>query len=92
MWLQPNTLDEFLQLKWEHPNARVVVGNTEVGQSFFHMYADQHSTNHFVVALLICLLSGIEVKFKNMVYPVILAPNNIPELNMVTQTEGGKCR
>eukprot|EP00066_Takifugu_rubripes_P003798 XP_003966667.1 PREDICTED: xanthine dehydrogenase/oxidase [Takifugu rubripes] len=62
MWLQPNTLDEFLQLKWEHPNARVVVGNTEV---------------------------GIEIKFKNMVYPVILAPNNIPELNMVTQTEDG---
>lgn len=91
MWLQPNTLDKFLQLKWEHPNARVVVGNTEVGQSFFHMCADQDSTT-LLLSDWFCVLSGIEVKFKNMVYPVILAPSNIPELNMVTQTEDGKCR
>uniref|UniRef100_A0A8C4GQJ5 Xanthine oxidase n=1 Tax=Dicentrarchus labrax TaxID=13489 RepID=A0A8C4GQJ5_DICLA len=62
VWLQPDSLDEFLRLKWEHPDARVVVGNTEV---------------------------GIEVKFKNMVYPVILAPAFIPELNTVTHTEDG---
>ncbi|XP_037552441.1 xanthine dehydrogenase/oxidase isoform X2 [Nematolebias whitei] len=61
-WLQPDSLDEFLLLKWKHPEARVVVGNTEV---------------------------GIEVKFKNMVYPVILAPAFIPELNAVTHTEDG---
>uniref|UniRef100_A0A8D0DGT1 Xanthine dehydrogenase/oxidase n=1 Tax=Sander lucioperca TaxID=283035 RepID=A0A8D0DGT1_SANLU len=61
-WLQPASLDEFLRLKWKHPDARVVVGNTEV---------------------------GIEVKFKNMVYPVILAPAFIPELNAVTHTEDG---
>uniref|UniRef100_A0A3Q3WQX2 Xanthine dehydrogenase/oxidase n=1 Tax=Mola mola TaxID=94237 RepID=A0A3Q3WQX2_MOLML len=62
VWLQPNSLDEFLRLKWEHPNARVVVGNTEV---------------------------GIEVKFKNMVYLVILAPAFVPELNSVTHSEEG---
>uniref|UniRef100_A0A4W6FUD7 Xanthine dehydrogenase n=1 Tax=Lates calcarifer TaxID=8187 RepID=A0A4W6FUD7_LATCA len=61
-WLQPDTLEEILRLKWKHPDARVVVGNTEV---------------------------GIEVKFKNMVYPVILAPSFIPELNSVTHTEDG---
>ncbi|TMS01029.1 Xanthine dehydrogenase/oxidase [Larimichthys crocea] len=61
-WLQPGSLDEFLRLKWENPDARVVVGNTEV---------------------------GIEVKFKSMVYPVILAPAFIPELNAVTHTEHG---
>ncbi|KAE8278574.1 Xanthine dehydrogenase/oxidase Xanthine dehydrogenase [Larimichthys crocea] len=61
-WLQPDSLDEFLRLKWENPDARVVVGNTEV---------------------------GIEVKFKSMVYPVILAPAFIPELNAVTHTEHG---
>uniref|UniRef100_A0A0S7EL74 XDH n=1 Tax=Poeciliopsis prolifica TaxID=188132 RepID=A0A0S7EL74_9TELE len=32
---------------------------------------------------------GIEVKFKNMVYPVILAPGFIAELNAVTHTEDG---
>ncbi|XP_038153656.1 xanthine dehydrogenase/oxidase [Cyprinodon tularosa] len=61
-WLQPESLEEFLLLKWKHPDARVVVGNTEV---------------------------GIEVKFKNLVYPVILAPGFIPELNAVNQTEDG---
>ncbi|XP_072235326.1 xanthine dehydrogenase/oxidase-like [Leuresthes tenuis] len=61
-WLQPARLEEFLHLKWKHPAARVVVGNTEV---------------------------GIEVKFKNMVYPVILAPAFIPELNAVTHAEDG---
>nr|XP_046237719.1 xanthine dehydrogenase/oxidase isoform X2 [Scatophagus argus] len=61
-WLQPGSLDEFLRLKWEHPDARVVVGNTEV---------------------------GIEVKFKNMLYPIILAPAFIPELTSVTHTEDG---
>lgn len=33
---------------------------------------------------------GIEVKFKNMVYPVLLAPDYIPELHVVTQTEDGE--
>ncbi|XP_068165396.1 xanthine dehydrogenase/oxidase [Antennarius striatus] len=62
VWLQPDSLEEFLQLKWEHPEARVVVGNTEV---------------------------GIEVKFKNMEYPVILSPAFIVEMNTITQTEDG---
>lgn len=35
---------------------------------------------------------GIEVKFKNMVYPVILAPAFIPELNAVTHTDDGEYR
>ncbi|KAK2857221.1 hypothetical protein Q5P01_005956 [Channa striata] len=62
VWLQPDSLDEFLRLRWKHPDARVVVGNTEV---------------------------GIEVKFKNMVYPVVLAPALIPELSAVTHTDDG---
>ncbi|XP_061157633.1 xanthine dehydrogenase/oxidase isoform X1 [Syngnathus typhle] len=62
VWLQPATLDKFLNLKWKHPDARVVVGNTEV---------------------------GIEVKFKNMLYPVILAPAFIPELHKVIYTDEG---
>ncbi|XP_047433058.1 xanthine dehydrogenase/oxidase [Mugil cephalus] len=61
-WIQPGNLDQFLELKWKHPDSKVVVGNTEV---------------------------GIEVKFKNMVYPVILAPAFIPELNAVTHTDDG---
>lgn len=91
MWLQPNTLQEFLHLKWEHPEARVVVGNTEVGQSFSPKPWCLMLIHPATTSLTHCVcFSGIEVKFKNMVYPVILAPAFIPELNTVTHTEDGE--
>lgn len=37
----------------------------------------------------LCVLLGIEVKFKNLVYPVILSPALVAELNTVTCTEDG---
>lgn len=46
------------------------------------------STVHGLPAVLV----GIEVKFKSMVYPVILAPAFIPELNAVTHTADGEHR
>ncbi|XP_051880287.1 xanthine dehydrogenase/oxidase-like [Pristis pectinata] len=61
-WIQPTTLNELLALKAKYPEARLVVGNTEV---------------------------GIEMKFKNMLYPVILAPTHIPELNSTQRTDTG---
>ncbi|PIO38487.1 hypothetical protein AB205_0077270 [Aquarana catesbeiana] len=33
MWLQPSSLDELLNLKARYPEAKLVVGNTEVGES-----------------------------------------------------------
>lgn len=62
MWIQPTTLQELVALKSQYPNAKLVVGNTEV---------------------------GIEMRLKNMLYPVILAPAWIPEMNAVQQTETG---
>ncbi|KAJ0029771.1 hypothetical protein NQD34_004768, partial [Periophthalmus magnuspinnatus] len=61
-WFQPDSLDQLLDLKWTHPESKIVVGNTEV---------------------------GIEVKFKNMVYPVFISPTQVPELNSVRHTETG---
>ncbi|XP_069624485.1 xanthine dehydrogenase/oxidase isoform X2 [Ranitomeya imitator] len=61
-WYQPSNLKELLNLKAQYPNAKLVVGNTEV---------------------------GIEMKFKNMLYPVIIAPSSVAELNAVEQTEEG---
>ncbi|KAM3930799.1 xanthine dehydrogenase/oxidase [Leptodactylus fuscus] len=61
-WYQPSDLSELLTLKAQYPNAKLVVGNTEV---------------------------GIEVKFKSMSYPVIIAPGWIAELNSVEHTEEG---
>uniref|UniRef100_H0WGC0 Xanthine dehydrogenase/oxidase n=1 Tax=Otolemur garnettii TaxID=30611 RepID=H0WGC0_OTOGA len=55
-WIQASTLKELLDLKAQHPSAKLVVGNTEI---------------------------GIEMKFKNMLFPLIVCPAWIPELNSV---------
>uniref|UniRef100_A0A2K5J9B5 Xanthine dehydrogenase/oxidase n=1 Tax=Colobus angolensis palliatus TaxID=336983 RepID=A0A2K5J9B5_COLAP len=55
-WIQASTLKELLDLKAQHPDAKLVVGNTEI---------------------------GIEMKFKNMLFPMIVCPAWIPELNSV---------
>ena len=34
-------------------------------------------------------ISGIEMKFKNKLYPVLIAATHIPELNAVSHTEDG---
>ncbi|CAH2255899.1 xanthine dehydrogenase oxidase [Pelobates cultripes] len=61
-WYQPSNLSELLALKSKYPEAKLVVGNTEV---------------------------GIEVKFKNMQYPVIIAPGWVKELNTIEYTQEG---
>ncbi|EFA09973.1 Xanthine dehydrogenase-like Protein [Tribolium castaneum] len=61
-WYRPTKLCDLLQLRKQHPNAKIVVGNTEV---------------------------GVEVKFKHMVYPVIVQPVLIPELSRIENTEEG---
>nr|XP_031540787.1 xanthine dehydrogenase/oxidase isoform X2 [Vicugna pacos] len=55
-WIQASTLKELLDLKARHPEAKLVVGNTEI---------------------------GIDMKFKNQLFPVIICPAWIPELNSV---------
>ncbi|XP_063923155.1 xanthine dehydrogenase-like [Zophobas morio] len=61
-WFRPVNLEQLLQLKKQFPDAKLVVGNTEV---------------------------GVEVKFKQMVYPVIIQPVLIPEMVAITNTEKG---
>ncbi|KAM7325082.1 xanthine dehydrogenase/oxidase [Alexandromys fortis] len=55
-WIQASTMGELLDLKAQHPDAKLVVGNTEI---------------------------GIEMKFKKMLFPLIVCPAWIPELNSV---------
>ncbi|XP_077617874.1 xanthine dehydrogenase/oxidase-like [Crocuta crocuta] len=55
-WIQASTLQELLDLKAQFPEAKLVVGNTEI---------------------------GIEMKFKNKLFPMIVCPAWIPELNSV---------
>ncbi|XP_066529339.1 xanthine dehydrogenase/oxidase isoform X2 [Hoplias malabaricus] len=62
LWIQPSSLKELLELKAVYPEAKLVVGNTEI---------------------------GIEMKFKNLLYPVILAPAYIHELRSIQYTENG---
>ncbi|XP_060042807.1 xanthine dehydrogenase/oxidase isoform X2 [Erinaceus europaeus] len=61
-WVQVATLTELLDLKAEHPEAKLVVGNTEI---------------------------GVEMKFKNKLFPLIVCPAWVPELNTVVHGAEG---
>lgn len=61
-WFRPKDLSSILKLKNQYPDAKIVVGNTEV---------------------------GVEVKFKHCVYPTIIMPNFVPELNSITENAIG---
>ncbi|CAH1102357.1 unnamed protein product [Psylliodes chrysocephalus] len=61
-WYRPTSLNDLLDLKHKYPEAKIVVGNTEV---------------------------GVETKFKQMIYPVIIQPVQIPELTMIEETTKG---
>lgn len=61
-WYRPTSLIHLLEIKNSHPNAKLIVGNTEV---------------------------GIDVKFKNMNYPVLVSTTHIPELYNIKKTIDG---
>ncbi|XP_025200769.1 xanthine dehydrogenase [Melanaphis sacchari] len=61
-WYRPTSLLELLELKHKYPNARIIVGNTEV---------------------------GVEIKFKNCQYPVMIQPNKVSELNIIKKCVKG---
>nr|XP_045603418.1 xanthine dehydrogenase/oxidase-like [Procambarus clarkii] len=62
VFYRPDSFAQLLRLKTLHPNAKIIVGNTE---------------------------AGVEVKFKNQEYPVIINPTCVEELTSVTVTETG---
>lgn len=59
---RPTQLNTMIELKNKYPDAKIVVGNTEV---------------------------GVEVKFKHAVYPTIIMPNCVSELNEIIETDKG---
>lgn len=61
-WYRPTNKNELFTLKLQYPNAKIIVGNTEV---------------------------GVEVKFKHFHYPVLIMPNQIPEMNHINVGEDG---
>ena len=61
-WHRPVSLQELQTIKEKHPNAKIVVGNTEV---------------------------GIETKFKNCEYPVMIHPSHVKEMNEMSCNENG---
>ncbi|XP_041988686.1 xanthine dehydrogenase [Aricia agestis] len=61
-WYRPTELSTLLKLKEKYNDAKIVVGNSEV---------------------------GVEVKFKHCVYPVIIMPNFVPEMNTIKENETG---
>ncbi|KAH7665527.1 xanthine dehydrogenase/oxidase protein [Dioscorea alata] len=61
-WYRPLRLEHVLNLKCRYPEAKLVVGNTEV---------------------------GIEMKFKNAPYQVLISVTHVPELNKLSITDTG---
>ncbi|XP_023936819.2 xanthine dehydrogenase [Bicyclus anynana] len=61
MWVRPQTLEELLLLKNKFPEAKIVVGNTEI---------------------------GVEVKIKKKIYPILIHPFLIGEMNVITVADG----
>ncbi|CAH0554559.1 unnamed protein product [Brassicogethes aeneus] len=61
-WHRPTTLRDLLKLKQQHPHAKILVGNTEI---------------------------GVEVKFKNCHYPIIIQSSQIQELVSLQETSSG---
>ncbi|XP_065044468.1 xanthine dehydrogenase-like isoform X1 [Musa acuminata AAA Group] len=61
-WYRPLKLQHVLDLKSRYPDAKLVVGNTEV---------------------------GIETKFKNSQYQVLISVTHVPELNILSMNENG---
>ncbi|KAK8737718.1 hypothetical protein OTU49_004207 [Cherax quadricarinatus] len=62
IFYRPVSLSQLLELKNLYPDAKIIVGNTEV---------------------------GVEVKFKNQVYPVLINPTKVEELTSVQVKETG---
>uniref|UniRef100_A0A8C5SZD1 xanthine dehydrogenase n=1 Tax=Laticauda laticaudata TaxID=8630 RepID=A0A8C5SZD1_LATLA len=65
MWLQPSTLKELVSLKAQHSNAKLVVGNTEVGKKvnsgeYFSAFK-QASRREDDIAIVTC---GMRVQFQ----------------------------
>lgn len=59
-WYRPINFKTLLALKEQYPNAKIVIGNTEI---------------------------GVEVKFKHLVYPVLIQPTQIREICEIIETQ-----
>ncbi|KAJ3328286.1 xylitol dehydrogenase, partial [Blyttiomyces sp. JEL0837] len=59
-WFHPSSLDQLLDIMAEHPTAKIINGNSEV---------------------------GIETRFKNQKYPVLVYPDDVMELKKTLEHE-----
>lgn len=86
-WYRPTNFKTLLALKEQHPNAKIVVGNTEIGShiSFFKIRI-AISYKRKSVIYYSCII-GVEVKFKHLVYPVLIQPTQIREMHEIIETQ-----
>lgn len=88
-WYRPTSLLELLELKYKYPNARIVVGNTEVGKVHkYEIYITAQLPNILFYFFFFQKI-GVEIKFKNCQYPVMIQPSKVPELNVIKKCVKG---
>lgn len=44
---------------------------------------------NYLPVYVLCILSGVEIKLKNMHYKTLIAPTHIPELNKISKEDDG---
>ena len=77
-WFRPTTLQQLLSLKAKYKDdVRIVAGNSEIGNCTDCVY------------LCICFCTGVDVKFKNAHFPVLISPAHISEMNVLEETTEG---
>ena len=54
-WIQASTLKELLDLKAQHPEAKLVVGNTEIGKGVGQLWAVCPVQPLVALCVLLCL-------------------------------------
>lgn len=88
-WHRPVSLEELLVLRQKHPASKLIVGNTEIGQGSMPYYSFHLSLAFCFGCSLHYFSTGVEVKFKNMVYPVLIAATHVPELCTIRKNKDG---
>ena len=79
-WFRPNTLAQLLSIKSKYlDKATIIVGNSEIGNCIIKL----------VVGIYFIVCTGIEVKFKNAHFTVLVSPAQIPEMNVLEETNDG---
>lgn len=79
-----------LALKEQYPNAKLVIGNTEIGLYilflFSGIYKCTYRETHQDRKNYLYSITGVEMKFKHLIYPILVQPTQVKEMREIIET------